>query len=708
MASAESRKNVVDLIKDMTLCCICSDTIIDARVLPCLHTFCLDCLRQAGSNISLYYNPRMNCPICRQEFPIPREGFAGIKKNFIVENLIDVVRNSEMEMEMTEQSLSPLDEDVNLVVNRPVSEFPCDACLETIEVGEDLADMVPAPSGVVYCTDCQQCLCQLCHRQHRRNVHTKHHRLSNDENLVAGFRRDLSNQVDAVSTWMDEGSTIKRKLEEGKTRFVEALRQGEEEVIARKEEAKRMVEERAQSSLLELSTVKEIRVREMDMEIDELDGHLAVLESFRGRCIHAKDSDATDGIIVCRVADDLKSTADDLREMHESLFLRENTGNCNISFKPTTLDELLINDRIKTSNERQENSDEGGETSIITASVKSSEGVIEEIDSENSIDRQHKSTFVLFSVVFTLILAAFLHHFIPNSSPISLNLTATLTDEDRFVTGVATLDNNLYVLSRSPRSIYVYRFHEDSSFEFRKEITIPEIKSPRDIAASSLCRCLYVTDKGNSCIWKISLKKEEEDEDEDGNGGWFFKGSSTSGARLWLSGVVEPYTLSASDDGSVLVMKSGDPLSFLERYGPDGVLIQSVQLPAEVDDPRHAVETTMGSFIVSYGWTGSRTRGVCELSDEGRIFRCYDSTWQQLTNPHHLATDTENGRVYVADFYNNQISVLESSLDWDQRILLTEGKDGILKPHRLCFAKEKRSLIVVHNEGTNIQVYSVQ
>ena len=75
-------------LADMTECSICTEVFTDPRVLPCIHTFCLQCLLNYGKNKQPW--GRMACPLCRKEFTIPDDGLAGTQKNFFMEQLLHV------------------------------------------------------------------------------------------------------------------------------------------------------------------------------------------------------------------------------------------------------------------------------------------------------------------------------------------------------------------------------------------------------------------------------------------------------------------------------------------------------------------------------------------------------------------------------------------------------------------------------------------
>ena len=72
---------------DFTKCGICDDTITDPRGLPCLHTFCLSCLREWAS--AKDKKESIACPSCKKEVELPQQGVDGFPVNFFVLNLTD-------------------------------------------------------------------------------------------------------------------------------------------------------------------------------------------------------------------------------------------------------------------------------------------------------------------------------------------------------------------------------------------------------------------------------------------------------------------------------------------------------------------------------------------------------------------------------------------------------------------------------------------
>src|SRR6218665_344681 len=66
-------------------CCICVEIFTDPRILPCSHTFCVKCLTETGSRIKKGPGDQMSCPLCREEFTIPKDGFTGLEKNVFLD-----------------------------------------------------------------------------------------------------------------------------------------------------------------------------------------------------------------------------------------------------------------------------------------------------------------------------------------------------------------------------------------------------------------------------------------------------------------------------------------------------------------------------------------------------------------------------------------------------------------------------------------------
>ncbi|XP_072016857.1 E3 ubiquitin-protein ligase TRIM45-like [Amphiura filiformis] len=73
--------------EDLTRCGICNEVINQPKALPCLHTFCLECLREWGKP----NKETVTCPVlnCKKTTPMPSNGVDGLPGNVFVASLID-------------------------------------------------------------------------------------------------------------------------------------------------------------------------------------------------------------------------------------------------------------------------------------------------------------------------------------------------------------------------------------------------------------------------------------------------------------------------------------------------------------------------------------------------------------------------------------------------------------------------------------------
>ena len=72
---------------DLLKCSLCCWEFKDPRALPCLHTFCLQCL------IELKYSEwhdALKCPMCKEDHNIPRDGAGGFRKDFRINSFMEI------------------------------------------------------------------------------------------------------------------------------------------------------------------------------------------------------------------------------------------------------------------------------------------------------------------------------------------------------------------------------------------------------------------------------------------------------------------------------------------------------------------------------------------------------------------------------------------------------------------------------------------
>jgi len=71
-------------ICDITSCSIC----LEPKVLPCIHTFCLQCLDKYCEDQDP--GEETTCPLCRQVFSVSCGGVKDLPNNFFIHQLLQV------------------------------------------------------------------------------------------------------------------------------------------------------------------------------------------------------------------------------------------------------------------------------------------------------------------------------------------------------------------------------------------------------------------------------------------------------------------------------------------------------------------------------------------------------------------------------------------------------------------------------------------
>uniref|UniRef100_A0A2C9MA70 Tripartite motif-containing protein 2-like n=1 Tax=Biomphalaria glabrata TaxID=6526 RepID=A0A2C9MA70_BIOGL len=127
-------------------CAICDHRYKDPKVLPCLHSFCEQCL----SNVIPSESLSVTCPVCRQQSILPLDGVAALQNNNFLLNLLKVITSPEV----------------------------CTSC----------GQLASIPTSK--CLDCQEILCANCS--------IKHTNMDNTNNNVGGsdHHRDTTNKME--------------------------------------------------------------------------------------------------------------------------------------------------------------------------------------------------------------------------------------------------------------------------------------------------------------------------------------------------------------------------------------------------------------------------------------------------------------------------------------------------------------------------------
>ena len=72
----------------MLECPVCFEKMCQPKLLPCGHTFCIDCLNQIAQNNR--QRNKIDCPNCRKSHNLPENGVNGFNNNYTLIELISL------------------------------------------------------------------------------------------------------------------------------------------------------------------------------------------------------------------------------------------------------------------------------------------------------------------------------------------------------------------------------------------------------------------------------------------------------------------------------------------------------------------------------------------------------------------------------------------------------------------------------------------
>jgi len=256
------------------------------------------------------------------------------------------------------------------------------------------------------------------------------------------------------------------------------------------------------------------------------------------------------------------------------------------------------------------------------------------------------------------------------------------------VTAVSPLGDDVFVV-RCPteQKIEVY---DAKTFTLQRHITVPGLGNhSHGLASCPHNNCLYASDYGNHSVHRVELS---------GNNS-VMKWSVASG----------PAGLSVNSEHNLLVVSQDERK--LQIFTTHGTLLQNIQLQADIERPRHAVQLPTGQFLVSH--VGSLLR-VCLVGVDGAVVRSYvgqqGSQLTPMNYPAGLAVDRE-GCVLVADSRNSSLLVIDQSLSsaHEMSVYIDGGLIGrCLCPFSLWYDQSRRRLYIGEWDGRLIVIVSLE
>jgi len=217
------------------------------------------------------------------------------------------------------------------------------------------------------------------------------------------------------------------------------------------------------------------------------------------------------------------------------------------------------------------------------------------------------------------------------------------------------------------------------------DIDVEDLKVPTDIAVCEQTSHVYVADD-EKCIWRVSADGADFKH-------WLPKSPDVT---------FQPRTLSVTSTRLLVTSRSTKQLM---QFDADGNELRRVHLP-DYMEPLHAVESPIGTFIVSHINTQLEQWQVIEVNTGGEVLRQFTgSRLSSLRMSEHIAVDS-HGNIFVADYHNRRILLLDAHLTL-RRVIIDEHQLNYKRPYRLCYREQSGQLLVAFYPGDSVSVFDV-
>ena len=222
-----------------------------------------------------------------------------------------------------------------------------------------------------------------------------------------------------------------------------------------------------------------------------------------------------------------------------------------------------------------------------------------------------------------------------------------ISTDGEVVVGVTSVGNELFVLLR--RDVDQVAVYSMDDFQLLHHLNVPELKgnNSNDMTSCVQHKRLYMSNNDSDCIHKFHLSSSDVTK-------WSVPGT--------------PRGLSVTPNCNLLVTCGGQTSKLVELSADSGQCVREIELQADIRNLWHAVQLTTGQFVVCHGDADNPLHRVCLVDDKGSVTRSYGgqrgSDVGQLNCPCHLALGYSGLHVYVADYCNRRVVLLNSMLEF--------------------------------------------
>jgi len=330
-------------------CSICQEELKDPRLLPCVHSFCLECLEHYCESSSKLPGDDVPCPECRHEFQIPKDGVAGLTarahdKELAPSSMCEVCSSGQRSVQATvycvdcRQKLCERCSQPHLRMTSGSHDIkPLEAVYPEYQRGSHYC--VEHNERVkLYCFDCKINVCSMCCLESHKT-----HKFERIDIVVQEFARDIDDDIKQVTSRIESFRGVAAHVEAESSKLLRSIHSTEREIRKEGEEIKhcftRLIDRQVSDLLHELQSMKSTAVKEGTSQADAVQLAVTELESFRTSSLELKSKGSPSDIT--QAASDVRIRANELLQKH---VIPGEYHAPSYKFTPVNTDELLKDD----------------------------------------------------------------------------------------------------------------------------------------------------------------------------------------------------------------------------------------------------------------------------------------------------------------------------------------------------------------------------
>ncbi|XP_015776760.1 PREDICTED: E3 ubiquitin-protein ligase TRIM71-like isoform X3 [Acropora digitifera] len=258
------------ILKKEAECPLCLETVKNPKTLPCLHSFCLECLDKLANFARRQLQTSIKCPVCQASFPIPNtDTFANFPSSFHLNRLVDVLALNDNTVQV--QKCNSCDEN-NLAASYcfVCQSFMCESCLQSHQrlkatrdhrhvlidklQAQDVQELIERPVKCsqqyhevqaleFYCEDCKVLICLKCSIvSHNRHLLTDTHKAAREQKMqmtealaklkakILLYENEIKKQIELKDKNATDIMNAEKKMKDSVEEWIRDLREHEKKM----------------------------------------------------------------------------------------------------------------------------------------------------------------------------------------------------------------------------------------------------------------------------------------------------------------------------------------------------------------------------------------------------------------------------------------------------------------------------------------------